>query len=190
MIHSRRTRRLLAPLCLVLTVACDGKDDGAAKSDEAAAAPTAEAAATGEAAETAKSEAEATPTPTPPSEKLNLNTATKEQFLTIPDVGQRMAHEFDEYRPYVSIAQFRKEIAKYVDAEQVTAFEKYVFVPIDPNESDAATIAQIPGIDESQADAIVKARPYSDPIMFLDKVGELGGEEAKTSAAKMLAASK
>jgi len=47
--------------------------------------------------------------------KLNINTATGEAFRTIPDVGDRMVHEFEEYRPYVSVQQFRKEIGKYVD---------------------------------------------------------------------------
>ena len=46
--------------------------------------------------------------------KLNLNTATREQFLTIPGVGDRMVREFEEYRPYASIQQFRREIGKYV----------------------------------------------------------------------------
>ena len=30
-------------------------------------------------------------------------------------MGQRMLHEFKEYRPYKSMEQFRREIGKYVD---------------------------------------------------------------------------
>lgn len=58
-----------------------------------------------------------------------------------------MVGEFLEYRPYVGIRQFRRKIGKYVDEEQVAAYEQYVNVPIDPNESDAATLQQIPGLD-------------------------------------------
>src|SRR5215212_11878437 len=61
---------------------------------------------------------------------LNLNTSTGEEFLTIPGMNARMVREYNEYRPYISIAQFRKEIGKYVSAEQVAAWEKYVYVPV------------------------------------------------------------
>src|SRR4051794_4968191 len=53
--------------------------------------------------------------------RFNLNTGTPEQFLTIPQMNQRWVREFLEYRPYISITQFRKEIGKYVGADQVAA---------------------------------------------------------------------
>ena len=46
---------------------------------------------------------------------LNLNTATREQILLIPNAGPRMVREFQEYRPYKALAQFHREIGKYVD---------------------------------------------------------------------------
>jgi hypothetical protein len=57
---------------------------------------------------------------------VNLNTATREELLLIPGMGNRMAHEFEEYRPYKSYAQFRKEIGKYVDAGGGAAGAVYV----------------------------------------------------------------
>ncbi len=60
---------------------------------------------------------------------INLNTASKEEILMIPGVGNRMLQEFLEYRPYKSLAQFRKEIGKYVDEKEVARLEQYVFVP-------------------------------------------------------------
>lgn len=74
---------------------------------------------------------------------LNLNTASSEEFLTIPDMGNRMVREFEEYRPYISIEQFRREIGKYVDDAQVAAYEAYVYVPVNINESDAAFLAEL-----------------------------------------------
>ena len=47
-----------------------------------------------------------------------------------------------EYRPYVSIRHFRREIGKYVSDEQVAAYEQYVYVPVDPNSADAETLMQ------------------------------------------------
>ncbi len=57
---------------------------------------------------------------------INLNDATRSDILLIPGVGGRMAHEFEEYRPYSNIDQFRREIGKYVDEEEVARLEQYV----------------------------------------------------------------
>ena len=60
---------------------------------------------------------------------INLNTATDEQILLIPGVGNRMLREFKEYRPYTALAQFHREIGKYVDNTELARLEQYVFVP-------------------------------------------------------------
>ena len=45
----------------------------------------------------------------------SLNDTTEAEVLLIPGVGNRMAHEFDEYKPYTHMEVFRREIGKYVD---------------------------------------------------------------------------
>lgn len=108
-----------------------------------------------------------------PKTKLNINTASEAELLqTIPGFGNRMVHEFEEYRPYKSIQQFRKEIGKYVDQNQVAEYEKYIFVPIDENQSDAATLQQIPGLDANEAQELIAGRPYASRDAFLAKLGE------------------
>ena len=57
---------------------------------------------------------------------INLNTASDEDILSIPGVGQRMLREFKEYRPYQNIEKFRREIGKYVNAKEVARLERYV----------------------------------------------------------------
>lgn len=57
---------------------------------------------------------------------INLNTASDADILSIPRMGQRMLREFKEYRPYKALAQFRREIGKYVDAREVARLERYV----------------------------------------------------------------
>lgn len=57
---------------------------------------------------------------------ISLNSASRADILLIPGVGRRMAHEFEEYRPYTSMEQFRREIGKYVDDDEVARLEMYV----------------------------------------------------------------
>jgi len=59
---------------------------------------------------------------------LDLNSASREEILLVPGVGPRMAHEFEEYRPYRNIEQFRREIGKYVDDAEVARLERYVTI--------------------------------------------------------------
>ncbi|HEU0300234.1 MAG TPA: hypothetical protein VFR37_12285 [Longimicrobium sp.] len=59
---------------------------------------------------------------------LDLNSATAEEIELIPRVGERMRHEFEEYRPYRGIEQFRREIGKYVDEAEVARLERYVTI--------------------------------------------------------------
>ena len=117
--------------------------------------------------------AAAQPVDVPGFDLINLNDMTSGQLrATIPDFGLRMVREFFEYQPYVSISQFRREIGKYVDAEQVAFYEQYVFVPVNFNESDQATVQQIPGIDDAEAAALLEARPYDSREAFLAKIAQ------------------
>jgi len=58
--------------------------------------------------------------------KIDLNNATDDEILAIPGVGKKMLHEFKEYRPYTSMEQWRREIGKYVDDEELARLEQYV----------------------------------------------------------------
>lgn len=59
---------------------------------------------------------------------LDLNSASDEEILSIPGIGPRMLREFKEYRPYKNIEQFRREIGKYVKADEVARLERYVSI--------------------------------------------------------------
>ncbi|HET6527859.1 MAG TPA: hypothetical protein VFG39_03830 [Balneolaceae bacterium] len=130
-------------------------------------------------------EADATVTP---ADRLNINTASEEAFKSIPNVGDRMVHEFEEYRPYVSIQQFRREIGKYVDEAQVAAYEEYIYVPIGVNESDAATLQQIPGLSADEAEELIAARPFDSNQAFLDALSSYVNEEQLATAKTYLKA--
>jgi len=105
--------------------------------------------------------------------KLNLNTVSGDELLAaIPGFGSRMVREFQEYRPYISIQQFRQEIGKYVDDAQIAEYEKYVYVPISINDSDAETLQQIPGLDATEADTLMSGRPFATTEDFITSLSQ------------------
>ena len=57
---------------------------------------------------------------------VNLNSASEAEIELIPGMTDRMVHEFLEYRPYEDMAEFDREIGKYVDAAEVARFRRYV----------------------------------------------------------------
>lgn len=123
----------------------------------------------------------------PKNLKLNLNEATEEEYLTaIPNFSERMAYEFLEYRPYISIQEFRREIGKYVSDEAVEYLEEFVYVPININESDAESLMQIPGIDPNVADSLIDGRPYGNNGAFIAKLSEVAPNIDSNFAATFL----
>jgi DNA uptake protein ComE-like DNA-binding protein len=93
---------------------------------------------------------------------INLNTATDEQILAVPGTGQRMLREFKEYRPYINVDQFKRELGKYVDADQINQWLGYVFVPTNPNTATEAQLMALKGVDDAIAKSIVAGRSYKD----------------------------
>lgn len=113
---------LLSISALVAVAACSSGDnkagDTTAVADTSMAAPPT----------TASTTTVITDTSTAAIVPININTATDAEILKIPGVGSKMLHEFKEYRPWTSIAQFRREIGKYVDKAEVARLEKYIVI--------------------------------------------------------------
>jgi DNA uptake protein ComE-like DNA-binding protein len=122
--RSKALPTLLSLLVVVALAACTAKsekpaDTTATITDTTTIAPAATASTT-----TSTSSTAATGAIVP----ININTATDAEILKIPGVGPRMLHEFKEYRPWTSIAQFRREIGKYVDKAEVARLEQYIVI--------------------------------------------------------------
>ncbi len=104
---------------------------------------------------------------------INLNTASDEEMRLVPGVGDKMAHEFDEYRPWEGgIARFRREIGKYVDDEEVKRFEQYVFVPMDLNSASTEDLHTIPGVGDKMVHEFEEYRPYVSMAQFRREMGK------------------
>lgn len=103
---------------------------------------------------------------------IDLNSATREEILMVPGIGARMLREFLEYRPYRALAQFRREMGKYVDAAEVARMEQYVFVPIDLNTASDEDILSIPGIGARMLREFKEYRPYKAMAQFEREMGK------------------
>lgn len=104
--------------------------------------------------------------------QINLNTASDAETLLIPGLGNRMLGEFKEYRPYRALAQFRREIGKYVDDKELDRLEQYVFVPINLNTASDADILSIPGMGQRMLGEFKEYRPYKAIPQFRREIGK------------------
>jgi DNA uptake protein ComE-like DNA-binding protein len=104
--------------------------------------------------------------------QINLNTATDEEILMIPGTGKRMLREFLEYRPYKMLAQFHKEIGKYVNDKELARLEQYVFVPINLNTGSDEDILSIPGTGKRMLREFKEYRPYTNIEQFRKEIGK------------------
>jgi len=108
---------------------------------------------------------------------VNLNTADDEELMLIPGVGKRMAHEFEEYRPWKSWAQFEKEIGKYVDEDEVARLQQYFFIPLDLNKASEADFMTIPGVGKKMAHEFDEYRPWKSKRQFEKEIGKYVDEK-------------
>ncbi|HEX7047744.1 MAG TPA: helix-hairpin-helix domain-containing protein [Gammaproteobacteria bacterium] len=103
---------------------------------------------------------------------MNLNTATEAEIMLIPGMTGRMVHEFEEYRPYTSMEQFRREIGKYVDEAEVARLAQYVFVPLNLNTASSEDFMTIPGMTDRMVHEFEEYRPYTSMEQFRKEIGK------------------
>jgi DNA uptake protein ComE-like DNA-binding protein len=108
---------------------------------------------------------------------INLNTATREEIMLVPGAGTRMAHEFAEYRPWRTYAQFDKEIGKYVGAEETARLAQYTFIPIRLNGGSDADILSIPGVGQRMLHEFKEYRPWKTMAQFDKEIGKYVDEK-------------
>ena len=103
---------------------------------------------------------------------INLNTATAAEIMLIPGAGKRMAHEFEEYRPWKRWAQFDKEISKYVGAQETARLAQYGFIPLNLNTATDAEILTIPGAGQRMVREFKEYRPWKTRAQFDKEIGK------------------
>ncbi len=109
--------------------------------------------------------------------QINLNTSSREELMLIPGLSSRMAHEFEEYRPYTSLEQFRREIGKYVDEDEVARLEQYVFIPLGLNSASSSDLMTIPGMSSRMVHEFEEYRPYTNMEQFRREIGKYVDED-------------
>jgi DNA uptake protein ComE-like DNA-binding protein len=106
---------------------------------------------------------------------VNLNTAPAGEILLIPGAGNRMAHEFSEYRPWKTWAQFDKEISKYVGQTETDRLKQYVFIPVSLNTATDEDILSIPGAGARMLHEFKEYRPWKTREQFEKEIGKYVG---------------
>ena len=108
---------------------------------------------------------------------VNLNTATRDEILLIPGAGAKMAHEFDEYRPWKTWTQFDKEIGKYVGQAETDRLKQYVFIPVNLNTATDDDILSIPGAGRRMVREFKEYRPWKTKEQFDKEIGKYVGDK-------------
>jgi DNA uptake protein ComE-like DNA-binding protein len=108
---------------------------------------------------------------------INLNTATAPEILLVPRIAKRMTREFEEYRPWVSMAQFDKEIGKYVGAEETNRLKQYVFIPLDLNTATDDQFKTIPNLPAAMLKEFKEYRPWKTKAQFDKEIGKYVGPQ-------------
>lgn len=103
---------------------------------------------------------------------IDLNDVTDEEILLIPGVGARMLREFREYSPYAALAQFHREIGKYVDDDELARMEQYVYVRVDLNTASEEAILSLPGVGARMLREFREYRPYAAMAQFRREMGK------------------
>lgn len=109
--------------------------------------------------------------------QIDLNHADDDTIMLIPGMTKRMAHEFEEYRPYTSLEQFRKEMGKYVDANEVARLEQYVYIPMGLNNASDDDFMTIPGMSKRMTHEFEEYRPYKSIEQFRREIGKYVDED-------------
>ncbi len=105
-------------------------------------------------------------------ERININTASMEELMSIPGVGEKIAAEIEDYRPYVSLDHFETELGKYLDAESLKAVEGHITLGLaNLNTATEEELAGLPGMGPKIAAEIEEYRPFTSTTHL---EGELG----------------
>jgi DNA uptake protein ComE-like DNA-binding protein len=108
---------------------------------------------------------------------VNLNTAKAPEILLIPKIANRMTREFEEYRPWKTMAQFDREIGKYVGAAETNRLKQYVFIPLDLNAATDDQFKTIPSLPSNMLREFKEYRPWKTKTQFDREIGKYVGEK-------------
>ena len=104
---------------------------------------------------------------------VNLNLSPRDEIMLIPRAGRRFAREFDEYKPYDGgYLQFRREMGKYVNEQEVAHLEQYTFIPIALNSAPDSVLMTIPGMGPKMLYEFKEYRPYPNMEKFRREIGK------------------
>ena len=59
---------------------------------------------------------------------ISVNSASDEALLSIPGITPQTLRGLKDHRPYKNVQEFRTEIARYVNAQELGRLERYIII--------------------------------------------------------------
>ena len=103
---------------------------------------------------------------------INLNSAPEDEILLIPGMSKRMAHEFEEYRPYRSLEQFRRENRQVRGRRRGRPSGTVRLRAAGPELGQRADFERIPGVGRRMVHEFLEYRPYRNMEQFRREIGK------------------
>jgi len=109
------------------------------------------------------------------SQSIDLNSASAEELMTVPGVGEAYARKIIEGRPYKTVDDLSRAglPAATVSKVKTMVVVRPMPTPVDVNNDSALRLQTLPGVGPALAKEIIAGRPYSS-INDLAKVRGLG----------------
>lgn len=106
-------------------------------------------------------------------EPVDLNSATAEELMTLPGIGEAISRKIIDGRPHKAVADLAGAgvPARTIDGLKTLAVVRPLPTPVDINADPILRIETLPGIGPALAREIIAGRPYSS----YDDLGKLKG---------------
>jgi DNA uptake protein ComE-like DNA-binding protein len=105
-------------------------------------------------------------------ERLNPNTASGDQLVTVEGLPQELLSLIYRQRPFATMVEFNALVRQMLNEDQAEALYTRLFIPINLNSASRDEIALIPGMSSRMVREFLEYRPYADIEVFNREIGK------------------
>lgn len=105
-------------------------------------------------------------------ERLNPNTASGDELVTVEGLPQELLSLIYRNRPFPTMVEFNALVRQMLSEDQAEALYTRLFIPINLNSAGRDEIALIPGMSSRMVREFLEYRPYADIEVFNKEIGK------------------